>query len=66
MKEGNELMKEYLDKFGKEPNIIGMFRNPAELDKNLRESIKKGEPYDEYKLLTKEEQKAWDAGDIDF
>jgi len=61
------LNDEHKAKFGVEPNIIGMYWNdPAELMENILEAIETNKPYDEYKLLTKEEQKAFDKGELLF
>lgn len=61
------LIKEHKKKFNKEPNIIGMFWNsPEQLIDNILKSIEDNKPYNEYELLTKEEQKAFDNGDLLF
>ena len=61
-----ELTK-YIEKFGKEPNIIGMYwQDPEQLKENLLKAIKKDEPYDEYELLSKDEQRDYDAGNLLF
>lgn len=63
----NKELKAYIKKFGREPVIIGMYwQDPEALNSNLLESIRTGEPYDEYKLLSKEEQAAYDAGELLF
>lgn len=61
------LIREYVAKFNKEPNIIGMFwNNPEQLIDNIIEAIETNKPYNEYELLTKEEQKAYDDGNLVF
>jgi len=61
------LIKEHKEKFNKEPNIIGMFwNNPEQLIDNILKAIKDNKPYDEYELLTKEEQKAFNDGNLLF
>ena len=61
------LIKEHIKKFNKEPNIIGMFwNNPEQLIENIIEAIETNKPYNEYNLLTKEEQKAFDKGELLF
>lgn len=61
------LIKEYKKKFNKEPIIIGMFwNNPEQLIENIIKAIETNKPYDEYKLLTKEEQKDFDDGKLLF
>lgn len=57
------LIKEYIKVFNKEPNIIGMFWNdPKQLEDNLKKAIEINTPYDEYELLTDEDKKAFDKG----
>lgn len=61
------LIKEHIKKFNKEPNIIGMFwNNQEQLIENIIRAIEDNKPYDEYELLTKEEQKAFDDGSLLF
>jgi hypothetical protein len=67
MAQENKELDAYIKKFRREPNIIGMFwEDPVALKSNLLESIRTGEPYDEYKLLSKEDQAAYDAGELLF
>lgn len=62
-----ELIRIYNNKFKREPNIIGMFWNDQQqLIDNIEKAIETNKPYDEYKLLTKEEQKAFDNGNLLF
>lgn len=61
------LIKEHLQKFGVEPNIIGMFWDDLEkIASNIYEAIKENKPYDEYEMLTKEEQDAFDKRELVF
>ena len=61
------LIKEYIRVFNKEPNTIGMFWNNQEkLINNIIEAIETNKPYNEYELLSKEEQKAFDNGELLF
>lgn len=61
------LIKEHVDKFGKEPNIIGMFWNdPEQLMDNIADAIDENKPYDEYAMLTEYEQRAFDNGKLVF
>ena len=49
------------------PNVIGLLWN--DLDKKidlLIEAIKDDEPYDEYQMLSKESQEAFDKGGLVF
>lgn len=53
--------------FGKEPNIIGMFwEDPDLIAENIIKAIEENKPYDEYELLTDEEKKAFDEGNLLF
>lgn len=57
----------YIKKFNEEPNIIGMFwNNPEQLIDNIIKAIETNTPYNEYELLSKEEQKAFDDGELLF
>ena len=62
-----DYIKEYIKAFNKEPNIIGMFwNNPEQLIINIEKAIETNTPYNEYELLSKEEQKAFDDGELLF
>jgi hypothetical protein len=53
--------------FGVEPNIIGMFWFDNEiLINNIIKAIEANKPYDEYELLSDDEKKAFDDGDLLF
>lgn len=59
--------KKHIEKFDVEPNIIGMFW--SDIDKvreGIINAIKTNLPYDEYKMLSKEEQIDFDSGDLLF
>ena len=61
------LIKEYIKVFNKEPNIIGMYwNNPDLVIENIIKAIETNTPYNEYELLSKEEQKAFDDGELLF
>lgn len=61
------LIKEHKQKFNKEPNIIGMYWNNQNLViENIIKAIETNTPYNEYNLLSKEEQKAFDNGELLF
>lgn len=54
-------------KFGVKPVIIGMFwQYPNTLKDNIIEAIKNNKPYNEYELLSKDEQKDFDNGALLF
>ncbi|MFK5937520.1 MAG: hypothetical protein QM497_03890 [Sulfurimonas sp.] len=64
-----ELIEEHIKKFGVEPNIIGMFWNNQDAIINgIIEALdeKTDKPYDEYKMLSKKDRKAFDAGGLLF
>ena len=52
--------------FGVEPNCIGMIQDSDRINELLKEAIEKGEPYDEYKMLSKKEREAYDRGELLF
>jgi hypothetical protein len=63
----DKLTKKHVEKFGVKPNVIGLLWN--DLDKQidlLIEAIADGEPYDEYQMLSKESQEAFDKGGLVF
>jgi hypothetical protein len=61
------LINEHIKAFNKEPYIIGMFwNNQEQLVLNIEKAIETNKPYNEYELLSKEEQKAFDNGELLF
>ena len=55
------------EKYGVEPNVIGLLWN--DMDKQidlLIEAVEGNQPYDEYKMLSKDEQLAIDKGELFF
>jgi len=59
--------EEHIEKFKKEPVIICLFLDePLEVDRNIKQAIKDNKPYNEYELLSKEEQIAFDSGSLVF
>ena len=63
----NDLVKKYFEKFNKEPYIIGMFwNNQEQLIQNIINAIETNKPYNEYDLLSDEEKKAFDKGELLF
>ena len=62
-----KLDQEHIKKFGVEPYVIGMYwSNPEEITRLIKKAIKTNKPYNEYELLTKEEQKDFDKGNLLF
>jgi hypothetical protein len=67
MKELQKAEQEYIERFGKKPNIIGMFfDDPERVASNLRNAIKTGEEYDEYLMLSESDRKKYDEGMLLF
>lgn len=61
------LIKQHNDIFGINPKIMGLFwNNPKQLKENIEKAIKDNKPYNEYELLSKEEKKAFDNGELLF
>jgi len=61
------LIKEHIKKFGVEPNIIGMFwDDPEAVMDGIADAIDDGKPYDEYEMLSVDDQRAYDKGDLVF
>ena len=55
------------EKYGVEPNVIGLLWR--DLDKQIElliEAVEGDKPYDEYKMLSKEKQKAFDKNELRF
>ena len=62
-KDISKMLKQYNQKFNKEPKIINkLWREPEKLYDNLQNSIETNTPYDEYELLTDDEKIAFDKG----
>jgi hypothetical protein len=67
MNETQKLIQQHIEKFGKQPNIIGRYwRNREKLNQNLRDAIESGEPYDEYEMMSDDMKRAYDDGELDF
>lgn len=61
------LISEYIEAFNEEPYMIGMFwNNQEQLIQNLEKAIETNKSYNEHELLSKEEQKAFDNGELLF
>jgi len=55
------------EKYGVEPNVIGLLWN--DLDRQIElliKAVEGDEPYDEYQMLSKEQQEAFDKHDLFF
>ena len=62
-----EKIKEHEEKFNEEPIIIGMFwQNPKKVFDNIKKAIEINKPYNEYNLLSDEDKKAFDKGELLF
>ena len=63
----DDVAKEHLDKFGIEVKLLGLYRyDKNKLYDNIVKAIEDNKPYNEYNLLTKEEQTAYDKGELLF
>ena len=61
------LIKKHIHKFNKKPNIIGMYWNNQEaIMDGILKAIEDNNPYDEYKMLSKEDRVAYDKGELLF
>ena len=61
------LIEEYQDKFNESPITIGLYwQRPDIVITNVLRAIEDNKPYNEYDLLSKEEQKAFDKGELVF
>ena len=61
------IRKEHFKKFGIETKEIGIqWDNEKQLIDNILNAIETNKPYNEYNLLSKEEQKAYDEGSLLF
>ena len=62
-----DIIKKHFDIFGVMPIVIGMFWDDIEKEtQNIENSIKDNKPYNEYDLLSDEEKKAFDKGELLF
>lgn len=61
------LIKLHIDKFGKEPNIIGMFWSDIETQiDNIVKALEDNKPYDEYELLSDNDKESFNDGSLVF
>lgn len=59
--------EEHIKIFNKNPYIIGIYwNNVSLLTQNIAKAIKDNKPYDERNLLSKEELKAYEKGELVF
>ena len=62
-----DIIKKHFDIFGVMPIVIGMFWDDIEKEtQNIENAIKTNKPYNEYDLLSDEEKKAFDKGELLF
>jgi hypothetical protein len=55
------------EKYGVEPNVIGLLWNNIDRQIELLiKAVEGDEPYDEYQMLSKEQQEAFDKHDLFF
>ena len=63
----NDITKKHQEKFNKNPKIIGLFfDNPEITTDNIVKAIEENKPYNEYNLLTKEDEKLFRDGKLFF
>lgn len=61
------LIREYFIHFGDYPQTIGLFwQDISKAEVHIIKAIETNTPYNEYELLSKEEQKAFDDGELLF
>ena len=61
------LVKRHKELFGVDPIFIGLFWDDTEKQfDGVSDAIDNGVPYDEYKMLSKSDQEAYDNGDLLF
>lgn len=61
------LEQEHIKVFGVEPYVIGMFWNsPESITQGIIDAIESDKPYNEYLMLSVEDRKAFDDGDLVF
>ena len=61
------LQNPHKEKYGVEPNVIGLLWN--DIDRQIElliEAVEGDQPYDEYKMLSKKDQEDFDRGEIVF
>lgn len=62
-----DVIKKHFDIFGVMPLTLGMFWDDIEKEiSNIEKAIKDNKPYNEYELLSDEEKKAFDNGELFF
>lgn len=62
-----EIINEHFKIFNKYPNIIGVFWSDRDiLKQKINKAIKDNKPYNEYDLLSDEEKKAFNSGNLVF
>jgi|SaaInlStandDraft_3_1057020.scaffolds.fasta_scaffold67430_1 hypothetical protein len=65
--EFNYYTSTHKEKFGVEPNVIGLnWQYPEEILEGIKKAIDDDKPYDECLMLSKEDRKAWDDGNLFF
>ena len=63
----DNLIEIHTKKYGIEPNVIGyLWFNMNKHFDLLVKAVEGDKPYDEYKMLTKSEQEAFDKGELIF
>ena len=62
-----QAIENYIEKFGENPNIIGLFwYDKNQIIENIKNAIKTGKKYDELDLLTDSQKKLYNSGKLFF
>ena len=56
--------KEHFEKFGVDAVLIGYKGTPLDTAERIENSIEKNKPYDEYKMLSKDDRLLYDKGEL--
>lgn len=60
-------IQDYIDKFGEEPFVIGIYWNDQKtLEENIKNATKSGKKYNELDLLTEKQKESYLKGDLLF
>ena len=63
----DSLIKRYIEQFGEEPKIIGLFWNDQEqVTNNIIDSMDNNKPYNERDLLSENDLELFDKGELFF
>ena len=67
MNNAPQFIKDHIEKFGKEPETIGMFWDDFEaFEEGVKKAIEDDKPYNEYEMLSEEEKRLYDNEELFF